>query len=236
MKTYEGIRHLLIDLDGTLLASGGIPLRLAFIRRSLAWFREKHSIGSWAALRAVHSMRCALERESSPSDPTNEERAADALAAVLRWSETQARMEARAMSIEVFRGLEAHFSPIPGAHEFISWASRRYTLTLATNPVWPLEIVRMRLDWAGIDPSVFQLITHAGTFHSSKPHVSYYSELLDKLGFSPHKALMIGDSKRKDSPATEIGISVHLISSGNLGFLRGLLEGISQTEVLSASS
>jgi FMN phosphatase YigB (HAD superfamily) len=207
-----GVRHLLLDLDGTLLASSGRGLRWAFIRGSLGYLRRR-GVPMWKALKAIHLMRKAIERPGA--ELTNEQRACLAFARTLGMEETEARALMHGMVCEVFPGLRKHFSQIPGAREFVEWAGARFELTLATNPVWPREIVELRLSWAGIDPSRFTYITHAEVMRACKPSVEYYKELLEHLAIEPATALMVGDSARKDLPASKAGVPVFLLEAAS---------------------
>jgi FMN phosphatase YigB (HAD superfamily) len=214
------VNHLLLDLDGTLLASSGRGLRMNFVSRSIRYLRRR-GISSWKALKAIHQMRKALE--SPGAELTNEQRACQAFARALQMDEAEARSLMHGMVGEVFPTLREHFSEIPGAREFVDWAGSRYALTLATNPVWPREIVDLRLSWAGIDPSRFGYITHAGVMRACKPCVEYYRELLVRLELEPGSALMVGDSRRKDGPAEKAGIKVFLVSEEGFTPLKGML-------------
>jgi FMN phosphatase YigB (HAD superfamily) len=200
--------HILLDLDGTLLESSSGRLRVEFIARAVMYL-HKRGIPAWKTLLALHRMRLAVEKPGVQF--TNEQRASQAFSRVLGISESEAHGLLRSMVSEVFSALRGHFSEIPQAREFVKWALPHYPLSLATNPFWPREIVELRLGWAGIPISSFQTITHAELMRSAKPRVEFYKELLDKLAVAPERCLMIGDSERKDLPASRAGIPVFLV-------------------------
>ena len=112
---------------------------------------------------------------------------------------------------EIFPKLEKHFKPMPGAREFLKWAREHYTLRLATNPVWPIEIIEMRVRWAGLDPSIFEEITHVRRMHAIKPHPDYYSEILNVAKLNASECLLIGNDPVNDLSATKVGVSVFLL-------------------------
>ena len=203
---------MLLDLDGTLLASSGRALKMDFIRGSLSYLRRR-GVSGWRALKAIHAMRKAIERPGA--ELTNEERAGLAFARALGIEKAEARALMRGMVFEVFPSLRKHFFEIPEAREFVEWAGARFPITLATNPVWPREIVELRLSWAGINPAVFGFITHASEMRACKPRVEYYKELLERLRLDPSSALMVGDSERKDLPASKAGVPVFLLEAGS---------------------
>ena len=177
MTDFAAIRHLLIDLDGTLLGNRELPLRLDFAFRAL-YSLKRH--GGW--IKAVKTLRAIyFELDQVPVEIkqglTNDKRAVAAFAKAVGLPITDAAQILTKSVAELFPLLKRHFYPIPGAKEFLNWAKDHYPLTLATNPVWPEELVVLRLEWAGIDPSIFKNITHAGIMHACKPASEYYREI-----------------------------------------------------------
>jgi FMN phosphatase YigB (HAD superfamily) len=206
----QPVQTLLMDLDGTLLESHDFRLRLDFIVQCLSRFRRQGGI--WRAIRALRAVTRAVEYPSeSDRHLTNAERASRAFSRVLGLPLPEATEILHREVAETFRTLGRHFYPVPGAREFIEWASPRYRLVLATNPVWPLEQVLLRVKWAGIDPAVFSAITHSGRMHFCKPSVEYYQELLRQEGLKAEDCALVGDDLRKDLPATRAGISVFIL-------------------------
>jgi FMN phosphatase YigB (HAD superfamily) len=207
------VRTLLVDLDGTLLASHDRRVRVEFVTRSL-WRLRRYG-GMSVALKSLRAVRQAVE---CPSDGeramTNAERGARAFAQVTGLGLAEADRVLRDEVGTIFPLLERHFYPVAGAREFIDWARPRYRLILATNPVWPIEQVLLRLGWSGIDAASFSSITHSGRMHSCKPSVEYYRELLEQEGLDPAHCALVGDDVRKDLPAARAGISVFILSPG----------------------
>ncbi|MBI3557177.1 MAG: HAD family hydrolase [Deltaproteobacteria bacterium] len=204
----KATKTLLLDLDGTLLGSKP-TLHLTFIFQTLLYFARR-GIGPVTALRALHGLRMGIERHQPGL--VNSKRAARLFGDVLKLDEVPAKKMAVEMTHEVFAHLESCFFPIRGAAEFLSWARTRYELVLATNAVWPREIVMLRLKWAGLDPGMFNFIANNDEMHFTKPSTQYYEELLEKLKLRAEACLMIGDSVRKDLPARKTGIPVFLMS------------------------
>lgn len=209
------VKTLLVDLDGTLLASRDLGLRAEFIVRVLC--RVSRVAGPRVAWRALRATAKALERPARPAGGdgpvlTNSRRAGDAFARELRLSGEDGDRLVQDVIGAVFPKLARHFYPVPGAVQFLEWAKPRYRLVLATNPVWPLAQVELRLAWAGIDPGMFSAITHAGRMSACKPSAEYYSEVLAQEGLEAGECLLIGDDPRKDLPAVRVGIPVYLLS------------------------
>jgi FMN phosphatase YigB (HAD superfamily) len=237
-------RTLLLDLDGTLLGANNFPVFLKFAMRMLGRF-HKRSGSALAAMRTYWGIQRAVLNGDREHHLTNAMRVTLEAARQLEIPHEEAESLLHASVEEIFPTLKPHFFPIPGAREFVDWAHLRYRLILATAAVWKEPIIRLRLEWAGIDPARFQFITHSERMHATKPSLNYYEEILAQDGLDPATALMIGDDPRNDLPAVCVGIPVFLISTsgpsqalsltavprgakapawrGNWGALRGLL-------------
>ena len=129
----------------------------------------------------------------------------------------EARIVLRDSLQTVFPPLGKYFYPLPGALVFLEWAKTRYTLLLATNPIWPREIIELRVRWAGIDPAIFNFITDVHVMSAFKPDPKYFREILKHEGLKPEQCLFIGNETRMDLPATRVGIPVYIVTkSGRL--------------------
>lgn len=90
-------------------------------------------------------------------------------------------------------------------------------VVIATNPLFPLQAIEHRLDWAGLPVDVYQfdLITAYENMHAAKPSLAYYQEILDCIAVEPGRALMVGDDWQNDIvPADKLGIMTFWISNG----------------------
>ena len=200
-------KHLLCDLDGTLIDAGGLMVHFEFIGRTLP-LMKKHQ-GWMTAYRALKKSAATLTRPSRTK--TNHERLIENFAGHFKIPFEQAEKEVRENLHFVFPKLRPHFRKIPGAAKFLEWANEHYSLTLATNPVWPVELVHMRMEWGGIDPAYFKSITTADRMHACKPSREYYLEILEQESFQAEDCIMIGNERKMDLPATQAGLSVFLL-------------------------
>jgi FMN phosphatase YigB (HAD superfamily) len=209
MKQQLGapVKHLLVDLDGTLLGNRAFPLSFDFVNRALGILKK------YGGVKKAASVLIEIYREFGRPSPelTNDKRVVGLFSRRMNLSLEEARRVLREGTIFIFPSLEKHFYPIPGSKEFLEWAKDHFPLTLATNPVWPSEIVEMRVKWAGIDPSIFGFMTHVRAMHAVKPHPEYYQEILDQQGLRAQDCILIGDSERMDLPATQLGIRVFIV-------------------------
>lgn len=93
-----------------------------------------------------------------------------------------------------------------------------YAVVIATNPIYPAEAIRQRLQWAGIpdDFKAYTLVTHAQNMHVAKPDPAYYAEIVARVGIEPDEALMVGDSLKNDmTPAAQVGLHTYRIESAD---------------------
>ena len=109
-------------------------------------------------------------------------------------------------------------------------------LALATNPVFPRMAIDLRVTWAGLKPSDFDLITSYETSHYSKPNPEYYREIADCLGIDPSECLMVGNDVTEDMVASTIGMETFLVTGCLIntkdidisGFRKGTFEDLSK--------
>ncbi|MDR2722087.1 MAG: hypothetical protein LBB35_04410, partial [Coriobacteriaceae bacterium] len=92
-----------------------------------------------------------------------------------------------------------------------------YPLVLTTMPMFPLTAVEKRLGWAGINPSVFQRITHFENSTSVKPHLGYFLENLQASGLvsatvNSGEVLLVGNNTEEDLACLQTNIDAYLIT------------------------
>lgn len=206
------VKTLLVDLDGTLLGAYEPLVRLEFIARGL-WRLRKHG-GIKSAAKSLRAVMKAVERPM-PEEQVylNADRGARAFARATGLPLEEAGKVLKEEVAGIFPQLERYFFPVEGAREFIEWAKARgIPMILATNPVWPIQLVELRLKWAGIEPSVFSSITHSERMHACKPEEAYYRELLEQEGLRAEDCALVGDDVLRDLPATRAGISVFILT------------------------
>ena len=87
-----------------------------------------------------------------------------------------------------------------------------YRLAVATNPLFPLEAVKQRMEWAGLTIGDFDLITSFETMHACKPNPLFYQQVLNLLRVEPEDAMMVGNDAREDLAAAELGVTTYLVT------------------------
>ncbi|MDF2483834.1 MAG: hypothetical protein K0R46_2 [Herbinix sp.] len=100
----------------------------------------------------------------------------------------------------------------PHAKECIRILKKKgYTLALATNPLFPPVATHTRLNWAGLDPEDFDLITTYNNSTYCKPKMDYYLEVLKNLGKEAQECIMIGNDVKEDMCAANLGMDTYLL-------------------------
>ncbi len=113
---------------------------------------------------------------------------------------------------EGFPRLSRLCRPIPGVPELIKgMANKGIQMVVATNAVFPLTALQQRLQWAGLEADVFDLITSYEVMHFCKPHLEYYQEICEKLQLKPQDCLMVGNDVGEDMVAEKLGMKTFLV-------------------------
>ncbi len=103
-------------------------------------------------------------------------------------------------------------------------------VAVATNPLFPRMAIDHRLEWAGVPSGLtpYSAVTSYETFHSAKPQLAYYTEILGHLGVHAADAAMIGDNVQDDLlPARALGMAAfHVSPEPNSAFPGGSLEDV----------
>ena len=204
-------KTLLIDLDGTILGTHPILLQILFIFHFISCLRE-HRFPWWRGLAILHRLKHSMRETTHQKNGTfNWIKATVYFSQLSGRSLEESEKILTETSLKVFERARASLFAVHEAKEFIAWAKERYQLILATNPLWPLEVVLFRMGIAEIKHEHFEFITHAGNMSAIKPHLGYYQELQTLKTLDPSTCLMIGNDEVKDGPARQIGIDVFII-------------------------
>jgi HAD superfamily hydrolase (TIGR01549 family) len=201
---------LIFDLDDTLLVNPVdrfLPPYFQALTAHLAQFVPPNQIVP-ALLRATKVMIANRDHTL-----TNERVFAESFYPALGLDELAMRPSLARFYEEEFPKLRGHTGVVPEARSLLITAHERgYGLVIATNPVFPLRAIEHRLDWAGVGDLPFLFITAYETMHYTKPHVEYYQEILDHIGRSADRCLMVGNEIENDIiPAKALGMQTFLV-------------------------
>ena len=200
---------LLIDLDDTLLINPTATFLPPFMRgmlKTLAPLGTQNAVGQ-AFLSASKIMLANV-------DPlvTLGEAFLQHFSKETGVAPDQLEVLTRSFYSGSYRSLREHVSPMPGAVEFVGWAlADGWDIAIATNPLYPLEGIQQRLEWAGFDPEYqheFRWITSLERSHFAKPHPAYYCEILAHLGWPEGPVVMVGNDPELDAaPTAQLGLA-----------------------------
>lgn len=87
-----------------------------------------------------------------------------------------------------------------------------YKLALATNPLFPRVATYNRIQWAGLNPEDFELITTYENSIYCKPNIKYYEEILSVLGKKADECIMVGNDVKEDMCVTRLGMDTFLLN------------------------
>jgi FMN phosphatase YigB (HAD superfamily) len=98
------------------------------------------------------------------------------------------------------------------AIDFVRWAfSKDIKVVIATNPLFPLKAIHHRLRWAGLalENYPYAMVTSYENSHFTKENISYFPEILGKLGWPDGPVIMVGNDLKMDiEPAMAAGFPV----------------------------
>lgn len=204
------IKHIMFDLDGTLLAIGLEDLIQTYMKllaqkmAGLGYDPKKSIEAVWAG---THAM---LKNDGTK---TNRE---------VFWKtfETFGLGDVSAIEQQVDSFYTNEFKKVRSAvrekrnvKPMIQMLQEKgYPLTLATSPIFPLIGVKERLSWIGLELSDFSLVTSYENCHFTKPQLGYYKEVLNAGGFSAQESMMVGNDINDDMPASQLGVQTFLVT------------------------
>ena len=116
---------------------------------------------------------------------------------------------------EDFPQLKAYTTRLPEAEPVVRrLLADGHQVVIATNPLFPAEAIRQRMDWAGIGDFAYALVTTMENSRYFKPNPQYYRDILAKINSTPETTWMVGDDPVNDiEPARSLGINTWWIST-----------------------
>ncbi len=110
--------------------------------------------------------------------------------------------------------LRVFTKPVQVAPDVLSRAvALHHPVVIATAPLFPLDALKQRLLWADLANVPYAFITDYETMHASKPNLSYYREIADRLKVKPEDCVMVGNDVQMDIlPARLAGMKTFWIT------------------------
>ncbi len=210
------IKHLLIDLDGTLLENDMDVFGPAYYH-----LLSTHLSPRIAPDKMIHYLLAGTKAMVMNLDgaKTLEQVFDEVFYPGIGIQKSEIIDDILAFYDQKFPQLKSVTRPIPEAVRLVTTAlSQGYQVSIATNPLFPRTAILQRLSWTGLSPDeqAFTLIPSYETFHHAKPNPEYYLELMTQLQTSPEKCVMVGNDYEADIvPSTRVGISAFHIIGAN---------------------
>jgi len=209
------IKAVLLDLDNTLLRNPDAAFAAQYLSLTDQYFEQRWQFPniSKIILKTIRAMGTP-----HPPHKTNAEVAIEIIAHAIELPFEEVRQAFDDFYQSVYPQLQ---SCVELFGEIVTdlvhhLREQGYALVIATNPIYPAEAVRQRLNWAGVpdDFKFYALVTHAENMHFAKPDPAYYAEIVARVGVEPDEAIMIGDSLKNDiEPARCAGLHTYTIDT-----------------------
>jgi FMN phosphatase YigB (HAD superfamily) len=200
----------IFDLDGTLLPMPDQELFLDTYFKVLAAKFAPHGYDPGKLTKAVWTgTKAMLDNDGTM---TNEQRFWSTFEAILGEEGKQLEPLFDEFYRKEFHMARSTTLTHPNARECVRILKEKgYTLALATNPLFPRIATYARLDWAGLDPADFDLITTYENSNYCKPKLEYYAQVLENLGKTAQECIMIGNDVKEDMCAAGLGMDTFLL-------------------------
>ena len=202
---------ILFDLDGTLLSFD----QEIFVKNYMEAITEKLSPLGYPPKTLMKAIWTGTEAMvQNDGSMTNEKRFWQVFAGILGNEIIEKEPLFNEFYLNEFKNLGNDIIPNPLVAKCIRILKEKgYTIAAATNPLFPMAATLARMEWAGIEPDNFTLITSYEESSYCKPNLNYYREILEKLKKEPQECMMVGNDVSEDMCAAELGMDTFLLTS-----------------------
>lgn len=206
------IKHILFDLDGTLLpmvqdefVKFYMPLLAKSYMNAGVSLDPKKFIGAvWAGYEAM------VKNDGSC---TNREAFWSYIEPELPISTGESEKIALNFYADEFNQAICTTKPNPVSNQIVKRAKERgFETYLATNPVFPRCATMNRIRWAGLDAEDFKVITTYETCTYCKPNPEYFRGILEEFSLEPSECLMVGNDVAEDLSIRSLGVKTYLVT------------------------
>lgn len=206
------IKHILFDLDGTLLpmvqdefVKFYMPLLAKSYMNAGVSLDPKKFIGAvWAGYEAM------VKNDGSR---TNREAFWSYIEPELPIPTEESEKIALDFYADEFNQAICTTKPNPVSNQIVKRAKERgFETYLATNPVFPRCATMNRIRWAGLDAEDFKVITTYETCTYCKPNPEYFRGILEEFSLDPSECLMVGNDVAEDLSIRSLGVKTYLVT------------------------
>ena len=204
------IKHILFDLDGTLLAIGLedlIKTYMALLGKKMAGLGYDAEV----IIKAVWAGTYAMLKNDGTKP--NREVFWETFATFGLGNVKTIEDQVDSFYTNEFCGVRRVLKEERSLRELVDGLKEKgYTISLATSPIFPFIGVKERLSWIGLTPDDFIVVTSYENCRFCKPQLGYYQDVLNAAGFTAEESLMVGNDLSDDMPAGELGIQTYLVT------------------------
>ncbi|MEI3219255.1 MAG: HAD family hydrolase [Lachnoclostridium sp.] len=204
------IKHILFDLDGTLL-----PMKQDEFVEYYLPILAKRFVGRGVDAKAFigYIWKGFAAMVANDGRCTNEEVFWKCFLEKMPISHEEMVKDTIDFYSGDFNQAIASTQPSPVSGEIIRTAKEKgIQVYLATNPVFPRVATVSRIHWAGLDPEDFRIITTYENCSYCKPNVKYYEMILKQFDLNPEECLMVGNDAEDDLAIGKLGVKTFLVT------------------------
>ena len=209
------IQSLLFDLDGTLIDNSMetfLPPYFAALTNKVA-----HLVAPDKLIAQLRASTRAMAMNNDPTRTLADVFAADFFPKIGLPREQLTPLFDDFYACE-YRDLRAFVQPLTIAREIVAHVfESRYTVVIATMPVFPQVAVQQRLEWGNLVDFPYALVTAYENMHTSKPNPAFYREIATHIGCAPGDCVMIGNEVEMDIlPARHVGMKTFWVTDAGV--------------------
>ncbi len=205
------LKAVLFDLDNTILLYSEKQFYHDYITGLYIHFRDVLSPDEFYD-RMMSATRVMIDNDGSR---TNLALFLETFSSGLNESGEQLMQRFNSYYENEFRRFEELMVPVDGVAElFISLKKKGIKTVIATNPMFPMTVQKLKLSWAGLDGFEMTLITSVENSSFCKPNLLYYQSICEKIEVNPRDCLMVGNDALNDMIASRLGMKTFLATDG----------------------
>lgn len=204
------MKHILFDLDGTLL-----PMRLEDFSKSYFGLMSKRFVkyGLDPNLFFEYMSKGVYAMIKNDGSKTNEECFKECFSSLIPFDFDIAQKEFDDYYKTDFVKNKAVTYPSAYARKIIDTCHEKgMDVFLLTNPLFPRCATLQRIEWAGLKESDFVFITTYENSCYCKPNLMYYKDVMEKFSLKAEDSMMVGNDVGEDMVAGELGIKTYLVN------------------------
>jgi FMN phosphatase YigB (HAD superfamily) len=206
----DNIKAILFDLDGTLIDVDMYRFVPGYLRRLTAQMREL--VNPAQATKSLHNAVAAMFANDD-AGKTLQEVLLEVLSLELAMTPDQYTECLTKFCDSDLGELKPLVSGHASAIDLVEASlARGWEVVLATNPIFPRQVVDARAAWGGVDCSKFSYVTAYETEHFCKPNPGFFHEVMGRLNLEASDCLMVGNDPLHDLAAGQTGMQTCLLT------------------------